>query len=235
MAKKKIPKTVKKKVMRYRKRYYKKKGVKAMFKINLHLPFGQSQKINHRYLENIQLVTNLGNPAIYSFRLNSLYDPNYTGAGHQPIGFDQLTPIFNSYTVIGARANIKVWNRNASEFQGWGAYLSEDSNALAPNGIQGMLEQGALKYVILPPGGTGSNPQVRNISFRVSMKKFLKVSNIMDAEELRGSATTNPNRVLYLHVIMWQPDGGATNIGGSFYLTLDQLSVWNRPINVPQS
>jgi len=31
--------------------------------------------------------------------LNGLYDPNFTGVGHQPYGFDQLTPFYNNYLV----------------------------------------------------------------------------------------------------------------------------------------
>lgn len=35
----------------------------------------------------------------YVFRLNSLYDPDLTGTGHQPYGFDQYAALFNRYKV----------------------------------------------------------------------------------------------------------------------------------------
>ena len=35
----------------------------------------------------------------YAFRLNSLFDPNLTGVGHQPRYFDQLTNIYQLYRV----------------------------------------------------------------------------------------------------------------------------------------
>ena len=35
----------------------------------------------------------------YAFRLNSLFDPNITAAGHQPRYFDQLTNIYQLYRV----------------------------------------------------------------------------------------------------------------------------------------
>ncbi len=34
-----------------------------------------------------------------AFRLNSLYDPDYTGAGHQPYGFDQMSGLYSKYRV----------------------------------------------------------------------------------------------------------------------------------------
>lgn len=41
--------------------------------------------------------------SIVKYNLNNLYDPDQTGAGHQPYGFDQLAGIYNRYKVIGAK------------------------------------------------------------------------------------------------------------------------------------
>jgi hypothetical protein len=35
----------------------------------------------------------------YIWRLNSLFDPDYSGTGHQPLGFDQWAAFYGSYTV----------------------------------------------------------------------------------------------------------------------------------------
>jgi hypothetical protein len=37
----------------------------------------------------------------YQFSLNSLFDPNTTGTGHQPRGFDQIKTLYNRYRVYG--------------------------------------------------------------------------------------------------------------------------------------
>lgn len=44
--------------------------------------------------------------AIQQFRGNSLYDPDYTGIGTQPRGYDQLTQFYNKYRVYAS--SIKV-------------------------------------------------------------------------------------------------------------------------------
>ncbi|WP_219929646.1 hypothetical protein, partial [Achromobacter pulmonis] len=36
------------------------------------------------------------------FRANSVYDPDESGVGHQPTGFDQLMEFFQYYTVVAA-------------------------------------------------------------------------------------------------------------------------------------
>lgn len=47
-----------------------------------------------------------------AYRLNSLYDPNFTLGftlpGHQPLGFDQLTPMYRKYTVYRVDVQVKV-------------------------------------------------------------------------------------------------------------------------------
>ena len=42
----------------------------------------------------------------YKFNLNSLYDPNESGLGHQPMGFDELMSIYEKYTVVGAKITV---------------------------------------------------------------------------------------------------------------------------------
>lgn len=214
-----------KKMLKYTRRY-------SMFTPKAHLPFGQSQKVNHRYLASSQMQTAAGAAAVHTFQVNSLYDPDYTGVGHQPIGYDQLTALFQAYTVIGVRASIKVWNRDSDEFVGFAIYFSEHGNPMSV-GIQALLEQGALKYTIIPPAGV--NPQVKTLTASVSVKKFFKVNNIMDDEESRGTTGSSPSRPLFMHIIMWQPDGGLTSAGGSYYLTLDQTAIWNRPLTISPS
>lgn len=38
----------------------------------------------------------------YQYNLNSCYDPNLTGTGHQPLGFDQLSALYQRYRVLKA-------------------------------------------------------------------------------------------------------------------------------------
>lgn len=216
-----------------RKRTYKKRRY-GMFVPQAHLPLGQSQLVRHRYLENLGLNTNSGVATTYTFLLNSAYDPNHTGTGHQPLGYDQMAAIFQKYTVVGARVNVRVWNRDADEYVGFAIYFSEHASPLS-SGIQGLLEQGALKYVILPPSTTGGGGRSHTFSAKVSMKKFFKVSNIMDSDDCRGTSTSNSVRPCFMHLIMWQPDGGLSNATGSAYVMIDQATVWSGPNTLGQS
>lgn len=49
-----------------------------------------------------------GIPNDFIFRLNSLFDPEYTLAGHQPLYFDQLAAIYSKYRVFKTSYVIKM-------------------------------------------------------------------------------------------------------------------------------
>lgn len=51
------------------------------------------------YFWSGQLYSETGNYQTYSFNLNSLYDPDRTGIGHQPLGRDQWIAFYNQYRV----------------------------------------------------------------------------------------------------------------------------------------
>lgn len=61
-----------------------------------------------RYCEQVSLNPGVGSPANYYFRANDCYDPNLTGTGHQPKGFDQLMSWYNHFTVERSRIRVTI-------------------------------------------------------------------------------------------------------------------------------
>lgn len=43
-----------------------------------------------------------------TFRANSCFDPEFTGTGHQPHGFDQWSAMFKTYTVLSSRLSVTM-------------------------------------------------------------------------------------------------------------------------------
>jgi len=54
-------------------------------------------------------------PQTYVYCQNGLYDPDITGVGHQPRGFDQLEELYTRYYVYAARFDVTVLNAGGSE------------------------------------------------------------------------------------------------------------------------
>lgn len=72
-------------------------------------PFPYKMQVVMRYTESVIIpdVTVAGVVSHYLFRANGIYDPNFTGIGHQPMGHDQWSNIYNHYQVIESTCTIK--------------------------------------------------------------------------------------------------------------------------------
>lgn len=59
--------------------------------------------ITHRYVED-QVVSMAANSiARVTYKCNGLYDPTDAAGGHQPLFYDQMTPIYDHYAVVRSR------------------------------------------------------------------------------------------------------------------------------------
>ena len=68
------------------------------------------------YYEQVNLVSS-STPFIYVFRLNGLFDPNQTGSGQQPVGWDNLLTFYNQSFCIGSRIELTVVNNSTTPVQ----------------------------------------------------------------------------------------------------------------------
>lgn len=67
-----------------------------------------------RYSEEISINPALASVTAYVFRANSLYDPNYTGVGHQPAPYDQMKLFYKKFKVIGSKITVRPVISNAN-------------------------------------------------------------------------------------------------------------------------
>lgn len=88
-------------------------------------PFPQQMRAVMRYAESVNLDAQAGLAASYLFRANSIFDPNFTGIGHQPYGHDTYQSIYNHYVVD--RAVITVTANSAPVNCTLGVSLTDDS------------------------------------------------------------------------------------------------------------
>lgn len=70
--------------------------------------FAQSYRVQLPFSDIYQMNMSLGGVANQNFRLNSCFDPDLTGVGHQPRWFDQFAALYSYYTVVAAAAEIIV-------------------------------------------------------------------------------------------------------------------------------
>lgn len=77
-------------------------------------PFPNSKLVRHNYCDTVTLSgsTAAGLPTGYVFRTNSMYDPDYTGVGHQPMFRDEMAAQYNFYTVLSSKIQITMINES---------------------------------------------------------------------------------------------------------------------------
>lgn len=64
-------------------------------------------RVKLRYTERITMASAAGIPASYLYVGNGPFDPNSTGAGLQPEGFDEWSTLYSKQRTIGSRMKIR--------------------------------------------------------------------------------------------------------------------------------
>lgn len=80
------------------------------------VPFPLRYRTTLRYYEQVNFVSN-STPFIYVFRASSGFDPNQTGTGSQPSGWDNLLAIYNASFCVGSRIRITFVNGSTVPLQ----------------------------------------------------------------------------------------------------------------------
>lgn len=147
-----------------------------------------SQKLfKFRYAESITLTQ--GTLTQYMFSATNLYDPNITGTGHQPMGFDQWGTFYNHWMVVGSKITVTATGKDSSDT---GAttlcvFLSDDTTANT-NPLT-LIEEGRCSWTTIAgfPGiGT------KKLTRKYSAKKFFGLSKLGDCfDEYGASYPTN--------------------------------------------
>lgn len=91
-----------------------------------------------RYCDAFTKTSTLGAIAFNTFRANSIFDPDDTGVGHQPMYRDQWSGIYNTYVVLGSKITIKYARQTSAN---WVVGVVGDDNGLFPTLLTEKMEQ----------------------------------------------------------------------------------------------
>lgn len=168
---------------------------------------------------------------IQKYNLNSLFDCDNTGGGHQPYGFDALAVPYNRYKVNGVRVTIKIDDPSIDAMAiNW--LLTNPSNASET--IAG-LSPYQVKEKTMGGGFTinNSGSQHRQVSFYLPMWKVAGVTALQfkaDPDNYTGPVTADPGNLCQLQLAIADLRGGSSGtclfqIELTYYATLYQRKV----------
>lgn len=208
-------------------RRWRKKG-QAMVNVNRALrPFAQRYITKMKYSEAISITGN--GPQGYRFRLNSTFDPNETGVGHQPYGRDTLAAIYNRYRVIACSYVISAVDAAGQYIQV--AALPANDNVLTLS-TSDMRENPRCKYIVQAP-----NASLKMLKGKVYLPALVGRSKqqYMADDRFQADAGSNPAEAAILNVFFQNMADGINNLNVLFNITLEYTVEWFDVKNLGQS
>jgi hypothetical protein len=131
-----------------------------------------------------------------------MFDPDITGTGHQPRGFDQLMLFYDHFVVL--RAKIKVQFFNASTTTPALVFVTVRDTSTPSTSYLDYLESSLTKTTQLGVEGTTAATKV--LEYDVNIGHFLGNRDPMTDPQLKGSTAANPTEGCSFHIGAFSPD-----------------------------
>lgn len=169
------------------------KDQKQIMAVSRNYPLPLSFRTKLRYAQEVNFNPGAGSFATNVFAASSLYDPDNTGTGHQPYGFDQLcssTGLYDQFLVLGARCRVHMISRESTTV-GFIALQLTDTNSVTASEVAQVMEQPLTEYSIVPVT-SACLPITLESSYDAA--KFYGVSQaaLRARTDLMGSFSGNP-------------------------------------------
>lgn len=186
-----VRRTVRKRIFRARRSY----NNKAYTKVS-RMPVPDRYVTKMRYSEGITFACTSPH-VLFPYTLqSSIYDPDLTAAGHQPLWRDQFAAMFQRYRVFGIKYQLYMRNTNVSQLTVIATQHSSVSTTDTSFNL--LLERGTARYKFLDSNNSQSNYLGGYLSvpkvYGLSTAQF-KADDGFDA--LVGA---NPTKLAYLHL-----------------------------------
>lgn len=182
-----------------RRRTYRSGGRKTNFTMSKAI-VPKTMKRTFNYVDRITLDPGTGGTsASHFFSCNSLYDPDRTGVGHQPLGFDQFVPtLYNHFVVIAAKLTcVFMSSQSTVSTAPVVASINIRDTTSATADITQAIEQGRCVYGVMNNASGGAN--TLSLSKTVNPNKFLGRSKPLSDPDLKGGGV-NPAEECFFEV-----------------------------------
>lgn len=182
-----------------------------------------------------------GSNALYQFRANDLYDPDFTSTGTQPRGFDQIMALYNHFTVVASRARVHI---SQPTLTGTGNQFcvialvgaSSDFNTTTTlSDYVECVEKNRMDWGIV---GTSSNS--RSVMFtskwiNFNAKQFFgKKPDVLYAD-FQGSASASPVEQAFFNVMVGAWDGSSDTDVLRCFIEIEYTARFSEPKPLPAS
>lgn len=203
----------------------------------------RTKKVRMRYSTNLTVNSDTDSVCDlalfgYRFRANSIYDPDSTGVGHQPMGHDQWHHFYESYRVENAWIEVEFMKGSGSLTKPLdvGVYLDLDGTTYTQ--AQDIYESGAgdiKRLIVGAPSGT--NDFDRTVRMRYDRKLIFPEGGAVDLSKLNAGFDANPTHTADFVVFVQNMIAAAGNAGAKTLMKINICYdvILDTPRDLPQS
>lgn len=146
------------------------------------------------------------------FNLSSLFDPDFTGVGYQPVNFDQFALMYEKYLVLEVEIIAECCSGTTNVFQ---AGITVNDESTSQSDYRVLIGNGQCQWKLLQPqGGTDK----ARLTMTVDMAKFHGVTkkSYMADDSYKALMTASPQEAGFVHC--WIADNGSSSTTTSNWL-----------------
>jgi len=180
--------------------------------------------------------------AIQQFKINSVYDPDLTGAGNQPLGRDTWSAIYNYYKVLETHVNVSIIEMTDDSTGGVTSAQTPslmtwmcDLTANPPTGKDALLmavmaaknsKQQKFGPLIMNDVINGRGKKEKHFSYHWDASQF-DLSIIDNAKNEWTPIGNDPANISYFSIIHYNPQGtGARSV--AFHVEIEYLVAYKQ-------
>lgn len=155
-----------------------------------HRTFGFPRSIitKLKYCDYYELTSTTGALAYQQIRANSIFDPDLTGVGHQPMYRDKYAEIYDHYVVIGSKITATFNHTTSTGSVIVGIHCDDDNVNTA--GLSTIMEQNNTVWNLLGNNGSGQDVSTMTATFEPLQAFGIDAKNDGSSSTAIGS---NPN------------------------------------------
>lgn len=177
-----------------------------------------------KYCDIIQLTSGSGLLGTQqAYRLNSIYDTDFSGGGHQPYGHDTYALIYNKYRVMSVRVQL-IYTTPGGGHDMVCVMAPSSNNSAGMTGLQiwRVQEWPQSTCGILPT--TGERKCVLQAEYDMAVQAGVSKAVYMAGDEYEANIGSNPSKEVFLTFNTGCVDGtGSQTCDVQVYLEFDVL------------
>ncbi len=203
-----------KKIVRKRRKNYLPKAI---------VPDAKMVRLKYSEFVSIDAATGLAGNHIFS--ANNVHDPNVTGTGSQPLGYDEWSAFYNHYTVLGAKCKATFFSAGSdtgADSAVVGIDLKADTTLVTDTTV--LLDSANSRIRYMTTKDAGNNPSVVNW---FSAKKFFHVKDLNSSNRWRTAIGASPNDQAYFHIFLGPISAGSNPTAVQVLIQMEYIVLFS--------